>query len=137
MKTVITYCVLLFSVSFCYGQKENPIVKGTIANYANQPLYIYKCGVFPAIGGSDTLLFIDSTITDKKGKFVFSNPKMANHRDTENTKNHREISVKLRALCISVVNNSKIPNPILDNGLYRINLLHNQWFYKFQEKQKH
>jgi len=92
MKTVITYCVLLFSVGFCYGQftplskGEGPGVrlKSLIANYSNQPLYIYKCGIYPAICGSNTLLLIDSTITDKKGAFAF----FFNHDNHTNHKNH-------------------------------------------------
>lgn len=90
-------------VPLSYAQKNASFLTGTIRNYANQPLYIYKCGVYPAIGGSDTLLFIDSTITDKKGAFAF----FFNHDNQTNHKNHSS-----------------------DNGgLYRLNLPHNQWFY--------
>src|ERR1035437_3883724 len=69
MKLVITYCVLLFSGFFCYGQKENSFIKGIIKNYDTQPLYLCQCY-------GDTLLFIDSTHTDKNGEFVLSNLKL-------------------------------------------------------------
>jgi len=63
-KIVITFCFLLFGVIFCYGQKENILIKGNIAKYASQPLYLYKCY-------GDTMPLIDSIRTDKKGDFLF------------------------------------------------------------------
>ena len=61
---MITYSLVLFCIANVFGQKENPQVKGTIANYSSQPLRLYKCH-------GDTLLLIDSTLTDVKGAFVF------------------------------------------------------------------
>jgi hypothetical protein len=51
----------------CVGAyRHTPLqINGTIKNFANQTLYLYKCY-------QDTLLIIDSTKTDNNGKFQFS-----------------------------------------------------------------
>ena len=47
-------------------ESKNAFLLGTIRNYRLQPLYLYKCH-------TDTLLLIDSTLTDNQGKFIFFN----------------------------------------------------------------
>ncbi|NTW32638.1 MAG: AhpC/TSA family protein [Bacteroidetes bacterium] len=72
MKKIITYSILLFTISFCYGQsdsklvaeKENFLIKGTIKNYENQTLYLYRCY-------GDSLLIVDTMNTGKNGEFDF------------------------------------------------------------------
>ncbi len=99
VKNFVTCCFLLFSINFCFGQKEYSLINGTIANYANQSMYIYRCY-------GDTLFLVDSTVTAQNGNFVFSIKKSfieANYGS--------------------------------DNGMYRINLPHNQWFYVLYDKE--
>lgn len=62
------------------------VLTGSIRNYANQPLYLYKCY-------GDTLQLTDSVLTGKRGEFTFA------------------------------------PENFSGNGLYKITLQHNQWFY--------
>ena len=128
MKNFILHISLLLVIPLIsgtkqsYAQSDKPFLtglpheiltgiflRGTIRNYANQPLYIYKCGVYPAIGGSDTLLLVDSTLTDKNSMFAFS----------------------ILKLVVSEVEPSFNPinNSSANGGLYRINLPRNQWFY--------
>ena len=45
-------------------ESNNSFLRGTIRNYRLQPLYLYKCH-------TDTLLLVDSTMTDNQGKFTF------------------------------------------------------------------
>ena len=47
------------------GEGENTFLRGTIRNYRLQPLYLFKCH-------TDTLLLVDSTMTNNQGKFSFS-----------------------------------------------------------------
>lgn len=76
MKPVFCIFLLFFSASFCMGQypaaNTNPFVKGKIVNYSDKPLALYKSGIYPEKGGRDTLVFIDSVRTNKKGEFVFN-----------------------------------------------------------------
>ncbi len=51
----------------CQPSAHNFIIKGTITNYNNRPLTLFKCY-------EDTLLFVDSLRTDKKGRFAFPKP---------------------------------------------------------------
>lgn len=67
MKKFLSYCFFFSLVSVAYTQKQNVLLKGTIANYINQPLYLCQCY-------GDTLLLTDSTHTDKNSNFFFSNP---------------------------------------------------------------
>ncbi|OFY85984.1 MAG: hypothetical protein A3F72_09815 [Bacteroidetes bacterium RIFCSPLOWO2_12_FULL_35_15] len=93
--------LVMVSTAFCYGQKENPVVNGTVVNYPNQALYLYQCGVYPDKGGSDTLLLLDSTFTDKNEEFAFSDKAFSK---TQNFGKNNE-------------------------GLYKIVLQRNQFFY--------
>ena len=80
----ISCIVLLFiaNLSFAQIRQNSPVkssvegrnafLRGTIRNYRFLPLYLYKCH-------ADTLLMIDSTLTDNQGKFTF-------FRDGANTK---------------------------------------------------
>ena len=74
----ISCVVLIFIVNLASAQTrqnspvfssvegKNTFLRGTIRNYRFQPLHLYKCH-------TDTLLLIDSTFTDNKGKFSFLN----------------------------------------------------------------
>ncbi len=76
-KLIITSLFFLLPVAFCLGQKSVDL-SGTIKNYNKQSLYLYKCGIYPDKGGTDTLLLADSTVTDAKGKFSLNFSKTSN-----------------------------------------------------------
>ena len=94
MKVLITCFFSLFL--FIQVQSQNVIVKGNIKNYGDKPLRFYKCY-------GDTLLLLDSTVTNKKGDFAFST------------------SVK-------PIINAKV-NSTHSDGMYKIVLQKNQFFY--------
>lgn len=56
---IIIIWFFFFIPYLCAGQ-----IKGFVGNYSKQPLYLYRCY-------GDTLLLVDSTVTDAKGKFAF------------------------------------------------------------------
>ena len=60
LKPLITYAACFFLAISIYGQS----FKGTVDNYVQSSLYLYQCY-------GDTLLFADSTITNKNGEFAF------------------------------------------------------------------
>ena len=74
---VILCIILLLIVNLAFAQTrqkspvsssdegENTFLRGTIRNYRLQPLYLFKCH-------TDTLLLVDSTMTNNQGKFSFS-----------------------------------------------------------------
>ena len=104
-KLVITHYLLFLSISFCFAQNtivkngnDISFVKGNITNYANKPLFLYKCY-------KDTLLFIDSIQSDRKGEFLFS--PLLHGRKTALEPDRRKAEV----------------------GLYKIQLQQNQFFY--------
>lgn len=104
-KIVITHYLLFLSISFCFTQNtivknSNDIsfIKGNITNYANKPLFLYKCY-------KDTLLFIDSIQTNRKGEFLFSS--LLHGRKTDLNPGRRQFGT----------------------GLYKIQMLQNQFFY--------
>jgi len=70
MKQIVVSIYILYACFFTMSAQCQ--ISGTISNYSNQALFLYQCGVYPAIGGSDTLLLVDSIQTDKKGGFSFS-----------------------------------------------------------------
>lgn len=76
MKSISFTFFLFFSVALCMGQcptaNAQPFFKGSITNYAGKPLLLYKSGVHPDKGGRDTLIFVDSIRTNKKGEFAFT-----------------------------------------------------------------
>lgn len=61
---IALFLVIVCAMNQSYAQKKTSLT-GNINNYANQPLRLYKCF-------GDSLLFVDSTRTDKKGEFAFS-----------------------------------------------------------------
>jgi peroxiredoxin len=85
-------------------------INGTIKNFANQTLYLYKCY-------QDTLLIIDSTKTDNNGKFQFS--LMA----------YRQTPQSVRAYGDTPLHNE------YSFGLYKIYLKYNQFFYIIDDNQ--
>ena len=60
-----TFALLSINPVEAYAQSNKPFIKGTIANYVNQSLYLYKCY-------GDTLLLTDSIHTDKNERFIFT-----------------------------------------------------------------
>jgi thiol-disulfide isomerase/thioredoxin len=84
-------------------------ITGTIKNFANQTLYLYKCY-------QDTLIMIDSTKTDNIGKFQFS------------------VVGTIRELPLP----NEMPITKYDDypfGLYKIYLKYNQFFYIIDDNQ--
>ncbi len=63
MKTHILLLILYLQAFHSIGQTFT--INGTVANYANQSLYIYQCY-------GDTLLLVDSVKTNAQGNFTFS-----------------------------------------------------------------
>ena len=68
-KNYITCIFLVVSINFCFGQ--NFSLHGTITHYNNQAVALFQCY-------GDTLLFVDSTHTNKNGEFVFSDKTFSN-----------------------------------------------------------
>lgn len=67
-KHIILILLVIFSTTSSHAQSNSGtkgIVKGTINDYYNQPIYIYQCY-------GDTLLLVDSAKTDNKGQFSAS-----------------------------------------------------------------
>ena len=65
---IILYVVLFTLLSFnkciiCYGQTQYAVLLGSIKNYNNQSIYLYKCY-------EDTLLLVDSAKTDLQGVYL-------------------------------------------------------------------
>ncbi|HET6226169.1 MAG TPA: TlpA disulfide reductase family protein [Bacteroidia bacterium] len=89
---IFMFLLLTFVGEECEAQRKTSFLNGYIYNYFNQPLYIYQCY-------GDTLLLIDSTVSDKHGGFV------SNFGSIQNA----ELNVR--------------------TGLYKVVLLQNQYFY--------
>jgi thiol-disulfide isomerase/thioredoxin len=95
----------------CLGAyRHTPLhINGTIKNFANQILYLYKCY-------QDTLLIIDSTKTDNYGKFQFSVVGIIHELSLQHGLPQHK--------------NNDYPF-----GLYKIYLKYNQYFYIINDNQ--
>lgn len=137
MKIFFTYSFLLFSLTFCYGQsvlhssegKGSPLVKGIIANYANQPLHLYKLY-------GDTLFLVDSTNTGNNGEFVFANEAKGMYKIALQKKqfffilnNGKPIEIK------ASFHPSKFENNIAANDITVLKSEENKQLYEFQRLQ--
>lgn len=139
MKILIIYGFLLFSISFCVGQKKDIIVKGLIENYSNQSVYLYKC-VVNFESGSDTILLCDSTYTNKNGEFAFSGNVMNSEIGIYKAMLHNNQFFYLiydkQPVEIKTLYQASTFYNIVSDSLIVIKSEENKQFYKFQQLQK-
>lgn len=83
----------MINYGWCKHPEKQDVISFEIENYNKESLILYRCMVFPEIGGNDTLMLVDSFYTDNNGKV--------------------EIVI----------------NQVISDGLYKIVLKKNQWFY--------